>query len=55
MRPGRAGIDSSLLALLGPGCECGCGEGACSLGVGSGQVKQAEVRGRAALPEGMPG
>ena len=45
VQPGRAGIDSSRLALLGPGCECGCGEGAWSLGVGSGQVKQAEVRG----------
>ena len=45
VQPGRAGIDSSRLALLGPECECGCGEGAWSLGVGSGQVKQAEVRG----------
>lgn len=46
VRPGRAGIYSSRLSLHGPGCERGRGEGACSLGVGSGQVKQAEVRGR---------
>lgn len=46
VRPGRAGIYSSRLSLHGLGRERGCGEGACSLRVGSSQVKQPEVRGR---------
>lgn len=50
MQPGRAGIRSSRLSLHGPGCERRGGEGAYSLEVGSGQVKQAEVRGRGPLP-----